>query len=127
MLTVAVSFSNKNPEKDTAVDERLSLLLLKSQAANLISAGWVDGGIALLYVTNNTFFVYHERRAIAEAHLLVVNAVLLDYLAFEIAEEREGDAYLFAEGFVGSEAINADSQDLCICGFEFGEIRLIRL
>jgi hypothetical protein len=78
-------------------------------------------------VSDDAFFVYDEGRARGEAAFLVEYAVIFRYLAFEIAEEREGDSDVFGEALIGGEAVNTDAQDLRVACVEFGNISLICL
>src|SRR5207302_2102620 len=65
--------------------------------------------------------------AIAIATLFVEDAVIFHDGAFEIAEQREGYAVLFGEFLVGGNAVYAETKNLGIGRFEFGDISLIRL
>jgi hypothetical protein len=100
---------------------------LRHYAANLICAGRIDGRPALLDMLDDAVFIDDESSASGKASLFVKYAVVFRGFAFEIAEQREGDAYLRGKGFVGGEAVNADSQYLSVGCFKLGNISLICL
>ena len=78
-------------------------------------------------MANDTVFIYDERGPRAVSTFFIEDAVSFHHLALEIAEQRKCYPNILSEALVSREAINADSQDLCAGGFEFGDISLIRL
>ncbi len=91
------------------------------------NGGWIDCDVSFVNVPDDAFFVDQEGGAISKALLLVEDSIIFDYGAFEIAEEREGNSYLFGEFAIGGNAVNTHSENLSFGGFEFGDISLIRL
>jgi hypothetical protein len=89
--------------------------------------GWIDGGVSFVNVPDDAFFIDQEGGAIAEALLLVEDAVVFDDGAFEIAEDRESYSKLLCEFTVGRNTVNTHSENLCLVAFKFGDISLIRL
>src|SRR5919206_712086 len=81
--------------------ETWDLTFLREDAARLIRARRVDGGVALFDVAYDAFLIDDERGARAEAAFLVENAVIAHGRAFEIAQERESDLDVFGEARVG--------------------------
>jgi len=88
---------------------------------------WIDRDVTFVDVLDDSFFIDHESRAIAEALLFVEDAIVFDDSAFEIAEYRESNSNLFCEFAVGGNTVNTHSENLRVGGFEFGDISLIRL
>ena len=78
-------------------------------------------------MANDSVFIYDERGPRAVSTFFIEDAVSFHHLALEIAEQRKCYSNILSEALVSREAINADSQDLCAGGFEFGDISLIRL
>ena len=76
---------------------------------------------------DDAVLVYYERGAAPEASLFVEDAVVFNDFSFEIAEQRKGDPDLFGESCIGGGTVNANTENLRAGGFEFGDIRLIRL
>lgn len=72
-------------------------------------------------------FVYDESRAATDESLFVEDAVSSNHLTLDVGEERESNAYIFLEPFIGSIAVNGNAQNLRVVLFKVGEIRLIRL
>jgi len=100
---------------------------VRKNVARIFSAGWIDRDVALVDVLNDSIFIDHERGAIAEALLFIEDAVIFHHGAFEIAEQWKGDAVLGPEFFIGGNAVDAESENLRVGSFEFGDISLIRL
>src|ERR1051325_2604438 len=90
-------------------------------------AAWIERDVAFVDVSNDTFFIDHEGGTIAKPLLLVEDTIILDYSAFEIAEDRKGNSNLFSEFAVGGNAVYTHAEDLRVGCFEFGDISLIRL
>ena len=89
--------------------------------------GWIDGGVSFVNVPDDAFFIDQKGGAIAEALLLIEDAVVFDDGAFEIAEDRESYSKLLCEFTVGRNTVNTHSENLCLVAFKFGDISLIRL
>src|SRR5215471_8070725 len=100
---------------------------MRQNVARVLCGGRIDGDVAFIDVLNDSVLVDHKGRTISVAAILVVNAVILHHGSFEIAEQRKRDAVLFAELFVGGNAIYADPENLRVGSLEFGDISLIRL
>ena len=77
-------------------------------------AGRIDGDISLVNVANDAFFIDQEGGAIAKALLLVIDAVVFDHSALEVAEERERNLELFCKFAVGGNTVNAETEDLSV-------------
>ena len=86
----------------------------------------IDGDVSFVDVPNDAFLIDQEGGSIAKALLLVEDAIIFHYGAFEIAEDREGNSKLFGEFAVGGNTINTHSENLGVGGFEFSDISLIR-
>lgn len=54
--------------------------------ASFNHAGWIDGCVSFVDVTNDALFVDHESGAIAEALLFVKDSVVLHHGSFEITQ-----------------------------------------
>jgi hypothetical protein len=93
----------------------------------LVSSGRVNSRRALLDVADDAFLVDDESCPAADEVLLVEDAVGMDRLALDVAQEREGRADVLLESPVGGEAIDADAEDLSVALLEVGDISLIRL
>jgi hypothetical protein len=87
---------------------------------------WIDCYVSFVNVANDSVFIDQKRGAIAEALLLVKDAVILHDSAFEIAEKRKRDAKLFGEFLVSGDAVDTEAKNLRVGGFEFCDISLIR-
>ncbi len=97
------------------------------QAASLVGAVRVDGRGVLLDVPDNPFLVDYEGHPVREPMMLVEYPVLFGDGPLEVAQQREGQAFLLGEDAVGSETVNTDAEDLRPRLLEFGDISLIRL
>src|SRR5476651_672485 len=97
-------------------------LLVRQDVAGVLGGGWVDGDVPFVDVLNDPVFVDHKGRAITKALLLVKNSIVLNYRALEIAEKRESNAILFGEFAIGGNTIYAESENLRVGRFEFGDI-----
>jgi len=100
---------------------------MRQDVARLCGAGGVDCHPAFIDVLNDSFFVDHESGPITVSALFIEDSVILDHRPFEIAQERESDPILLAELAVSRNAVDADAENLCVSGFEFGETSLVRL
>src|ERR1044071_5600969 len=88
--------------------------------------GWIDRDVAFVDVLNDAFFIDHEGGSIAKALLFVKDTVILHDSAFEITEDRKRNANLLCEFTVGGNTVYAHAKNLCVGGFEFCDISLIR-
>src|ERR1044072_4844041 len=95
--------------------------------ARVDHSGWIDGDVPFVELTDDAFFIDQKGGAIAEALLLVKDAVILHDGTFEIAEDGERHAKLFGEFAVGRNTVNTHSENLSLVAFKFGDISLIRL
>ena len=106
---------------------RRSCFLVLEHVASFDDSGRIDRHVSFVNMPDDAFFIDQEGGAISEALFLVVNAVILNDGAFEIAENWECNSELFCEFAVGGNAVDTHSEDLSLVGFEFGDISLIRL
>lgn len=97
------------------------------RTARLVSARRVNGRSTLFDVPDNAVFVDDESGAAADEPLLVEDAVSLDHLPLDVAEQWECHPYVFFEAVVGGVAVNTDADDLRVALFEVGNISLICL
>jgi len=102
-------------------------LLVRHQAAGLVSAGRINRFTALIDVRDDALPVEHKSGPVGKPVLGVQNAVFPGNRPVKITEQRESNADLLGKCPVGRRTVHADAQHLCICLLEFGEIRLIRL
>jgi len=100
---------------------------MRQNVAGVFCRSRIDSDVTFVDVLNNSVLVDHEGGAISEALVFIVEAIILYDCAFEIAQQRKGYPVLFAEFFIGRNAIDADSENLRVVSFEFGDISLIRL
>ncbi len=91
------------------------------------NSGRIDSHISFVNVPDDAFFIDQEGGAISKALLLVVDAIVFNDGAFEIAENGERNSNLFCEFAVGGNTVDTHSKNLSLVGFEFGDISLIRL
>src|ERR1700674_4430497 len=101
--------------------------LVRKDVAGILGGGWIDGDVPFVDVLNDPVFVDHKGRTIAIAAVFIEDAIVLDHCAFEIAEQRKGDAVLLAEFSVRGNTVHTDAENLRVGSFEFGDISLIRL
>jgi hypothetical protein len=78
-------------------------------------------------VLNDAILVDDKCRSIAEALFFVEDPVVFHHGSFEIAEEWKGHADVLCKSAIGRNAIDADTKNLSVGSFEFGDISLIRL
>ena len=95
--------------------------------AGFNNSGRIDRHVSFVNVPDDAFFIDQEGGAISETLLLVIDAVVLNYGALEIAEYGEGNSDLFCEFSVSGNAVNTHSENLSLVCLEFGDISLIRL
>ena len=85
------------------------MFLHLQHAAHRVRAAWVNGGLVLVDVPDDTFLVHDERGAVCEAALFVEDSVFLGNGSLEIAEERVSDLKLLGIFLVGKTAVDADA------------------
>ena len=90
-------------------------------------SGRIDRHVSFVNVPDDAFFIDQEGGAISKALLLVEDAIVFNYSAFEIAENGKCNSELFCEFAVGGNAVNTHAENLSLVVFEFGDISLIRL
>ena len=100
---------------------------MRQDVARIRGAGGIDRHVAFVDVLNYSFLIDHKGRAVAKALLFIKNSIVLNYCPFKVAEQWEGDAVLLGEFAIGGNAIYAETKNLSIRRFEFGDISLIRL
>ena len=101
---------------------------MRKDIARIFRAGWIDSDVAFVDVLNDSIFIDHERCAIGVTTVFVEDSVVLDDAALgKVAEYRKGYAVLFGKLAIGINTVSADSENLCVIRFEFGDISLIRL
>ena len=100
---------------------------MRQDVARISRSRGIDSYVAFVYVLDYSVLVDHERRAVAIATLFIEDAIILDDSAFEIAQQRESYAILFGKLTVGRNAVYAETENLCVRRFEFGETSLVRL
>jgi len=93
----------------------------------LDDSGRIDRHVSFVNVPDDAFFIDQEGGAISKALLLVEDAIVFNYSAFEIAENGKCNSELFCEFAVGGNAVDTHSEDLSLIRFELGDISLIRL
>ncbi len=95
--------------------------------ASFNNSGRIDSHVSFVNVPDDAFFIDQEGGAISKALLLVVDAIVFNDGAFEIAENGKCNSELFCEFAVGGNAVDTHSEDLSLIRFELGDISLIRL
>jgi hypothetical protein len=95
--------------------------------AGIHGAVWIQSLAAFVDALNDPFLVDYEGGAISKLLIFVKDPIVPHDCAFEIAEQWKGDANLLGELFVGGDAVDAEAENLCVAGFEFGDISLICL
>ena len=103
------------------------LFLVLQQTTRRVRAAWVNGRGVLLDVLDDAFLVHHKRCPVGKPVLVIQDSVILGDDPLEVAQEWEGEAFLFGKHFVGRGAIDADPEYLRFGLLEFGDISLIRL
>ena len=102
-------------------------LLVCEHVARFHNCGRIDCDVSFVNVLNDAFFIDHEGGTIPKALLLVEDTIILDYSAFEIAEDRKRNSNLLCKFAVGGNAVYTHAENLSVVCFEFGDISLIRL
>ena len=74
----------------------------------------IDCGISFVDVTNDAFFIDQESGAISEALLFIEDTIILNYSAFEIAQQRKGNLKLFGKFAVGGNTVYTHSENLSV-------------
>ena len=100
---------------------------MREDVASVGGSSWINRYISFIDVLNDSILVYYKCSAIAEALFFVEDSVIFHHGSFEIAEQWKCDADVLSKAAVGGNAVDADSENLSICSFEFGDISLIRL
>lgn len=100
---------------------------MRQDIAGVRGAGWIDRDVAFVDVLDDSVFIDDKGGAVSIATLFVKDPVVFHGCSLEIAEQREGYAVLFGEFSVGGNAVYAETKNLSIIRFEFGDISLIRL
>ena len=89
--------------------KRRELLLRRFLAVEHVTrfycSGWIDGDVAFVNVADYSFLIDYEGGAIAEALLLVEDAVVFHDCAFEIAKEGKRDFDLLGKFAVGGDTV----------------------
>src|SRR5262245_48587204 len=93
-------------------------LLLLQQRAGADCAGGIQGRLAGVDVTKDALFVDDESEATCESGVLVENAECLGVVLARIAQQREIELHLLAEGQVGPGRIHAHAEDRGVVGVE---------
>src|SRR6266508_1692684 len=123
--------SSENPARHCSDDHRLVLLrcfLVRQDVAGIFSARRINCFVAFLDVLDDSVLVDHKRRAISIATFFIEDAVVLNDLTFgKVTQNRKSYAVLFRELAIGINTVSANAENLCVVGFEFGDISLIRL
>jgi len=86
--------------------------LMRERVTRIGGAGRIDSSVSFLNVTNDAFFVDHKGGAISKPLLLVEDTIVLNYSAFEIAEDGEGYSELFCKLAIGRNAVYAHAEYL---------------
>ena len=100
---------------------------MRQDIAGVFGAGWIDRHVAFVDMLDDSVFVDHESGPVSIATVFVKDPIVSHDCSLEIAEQREGYAVLFGEFSVGGNAVYAETENLSIIRFEFGDISLIRL
>ena len=96
-------------------------------AAGRICTGRIERSLAFLDVLNLTFRVHHERGPVGHSIILDQHAVFFGNLSLvEIAQERKCQIEFFREFLLGGSVVGADSEDLGVLSFKFGDTSLVR-
>src|ERR1035441_8256986 len=115
--------------KRTAPGAFLPCLPADSAAYLLALAGiydllGIDGVPVNLLFQNFSVFADQEVDAARGLIFVDVDAVLAGYFSSPVTQQREGDADLVGEGFVGVGTVHAHTQNLGVGGFQLFEILL---
>ena len=100
---------------------------MRQDIARISRARGIDSYVTFVDVLNNAVLIDYEGGAIAIAALFIENSVIPYNCAFEVAQQWKGDPILFGKFAVGRNAVYAETENLSIRRFEFGDISLIRL
>jgi len=102
-------------------------LLTHEDVATVSCSRWINRYISFIDVLNDPILIYYKCGSISEPLFFVEDAVLFHHGSFEIAEEWKCDADVLSKTAVGGNTVDADSKNLSVGAFEFGDISLIRL
>jgi len=100
---------------------------MRQDVARVRGARRIDSHSSFIDVLDEAVFIDDERGAISVAAFFVKYPVISDDCSFEIAQQRKSNAVLFGELAISRDAVHADSENLSVVTFEFGDISLIRL
>ena len=100
---------------------------MHQHVASFGCCSWIDCHIAFIDMLNDPILVDDKGGSIAKALFFVEEPIVFYYGSFEIAEQWECDADILSKTAIGRNAIYANSENLCVGSFEFGDISLIRL
>jgi len=100
---------------------------MRQDVARVRGAAGIQGLAAFIDALDDPFLIDHKRGAVSKLLILVKDSIVLHYRSFKIAQQRKCHADLLGKLFIGGDAVDAEAQDLCVAGFEFGDISLIRL
>jgi hypothetical protein len=100
---------------------------VRQQVTRVFGARRIDGPVSFRDVLDDSVFVDHESSAIAVTTFFVVHAVVFYGCVLDVAEDGKRDADLFGKFRISKRAVHAESKNLSIIRFEFGDISLIRL
>src|SRR5438309_5729555 len=120
-------FAAKLPAPRTREHVLLRRLLVRQDVACILGACRIDSFAAFFDMLDDSVLVDHEGCPIAVAALFIEDAVVSYHRAFEITQQRKGQAILFGKFAIGGHAVNANAENLGVGRVEFGDISLIRL
>ena len=100
---------------------------MRQDVAGVLGAGGIDRYVTFVDVLNDPVLIDHKGGAVSIATLFVKDSIVLHHRSFKIAEQWKRYPVLFGEFAVGRNAVYAETKNLSIVRFEFGDISLIRL
>ena len=80
----------------------------------LHDAARIDRDVTFIDVPDDALFVDHEGGAISKTLLLIEDTIILDYGAFEVAEDRKRDFDLFCKFAVGGNTVYTHAEYLSV-------------
>lgn len=78
------------------------------------NSGRIDCGISFVDVAYDAFFIDQESGAISKALLFIEDTIILNYSAFEIAQQRKRNLELFGKFAVGGNTVYTHSENLSV-------------
>ena len=123
----------QRPVHSMSLSPRLSFelgrgpLLVSQDIAGVLGAGWIDRHIAFVDMLDDSVFIDNKGCPVSVTALFVKDPVIFHDCSFEVAKQREGYSVLFGEFSISGNAVYAETKNLSIIRFEFGDISLIRL